>query len=122
MNTDQFAGLLRNLLIPIAALAMAHGVTNTMWDQIVGVIASLGLLGWGVYSHDTTTTMLLSAVRSVIGFVAGILVSRGLVTTDQATQWVSGVVVVATMASSYLAHDPGLVQAIASGTPPSQKS
>lgn len=90
MNPDQVGGLVRNILIPLAAFAAAHGIAAGTWDGIVGLLVACATFGWAAWGHDATSDMLLSLVRSAIGAVGGFAVQRGWASADSVTLY-SGV-------------------------------
>lgn len=89
MNSDQLGGLVRNILMPFAAMAAAHGIAAGTYDGIVGALVALAIFGWGILSHSTTQAMLGSVVRSIIGAGGGYFIQRGWATADQVTLYIA---------------------------------
>lgn len=110
MNLDQFMGILRNILIPLGAIAAAHGVAAGTWDGIAGLIVAIAAFSWGVLTHDTTQAMMSSLVRAAIGAVGGVFIQRGWASNDQVTMVVAGTATIVPNVWTWFVHaDPDAV-------------
>lgn len=58
MNTDQWGGLVRAIVPPLTAFAVAKGwIPVGSADTVIAAIAAIGAAGWSIYTNRSGKTI-----------------------------------------------------------------
>lgn len=119
MTQENFLSALRAVLILVGSYLVGHSLfghtlTSDAWQVWVGAIVSLVSTVWGIVTKSTTIEAVESAVRSIVTGVGGLLVSAGILSSDNLNAILGLVVAIAPLFQSFLSK--AKTQAVANGT------
>ena len=84
MTTEQFVGLVRELLTAIGvALATMGHMGNELWQVIAGVVMSIVSIGWALKWNEGRE-ILYTLIRKLLSGTAGLAVASGLLSPEHA--------------------------------------
>lgn len=109
MTQEQGNALIRMILTLLGAFLAGGGIKlfgitidTAYWQEIVGFVLAGYSIYWGIKSKNVAIEQWQSLARQVVIFGGGILVARGVITTDKLGAIVAFVVALIPLLQSYL--------------------
>ena len=78
-NSDQIAGIVRNVLAIASGVIISHGFVNSqVWESLSGFIVTLVVFGWSIQVHQLTIQSFLGVIRAGCAAIGGYLLFKGI--------------------------------------------
>lgn len=96
---DTIFQILRAILSALGAFLIGRKIFGTdidptNWQTAVGGIMTLVAFGWGILDKSATIEMWQSGIRTLVTFIGGALLSKGILNTEQVATILSTALVV----------------------------
>lgn len=110
MTSEQLNSLIRTVLTLIGAFLTGGGIhyffgtviDTAYWQEISGIILAIVSVVWSIVSKTLDIEKLEGTIRQVVTFICGILIARGLLTSQTGMAVIAFVGAIIPLIQSYL--------------------